>query len=377
MLTWTLQNDHAPMVFRAEEAILRCDPEQNQLRVSLKNGNISFGDNRSIDFPDTQVVNIPLWAASRNGPDADRPSDMALRRIPQAILEQRAAIERRRQSFAAEAAYQLLTGDFGGLTDAQWRPVTPSWRKPEAGSAACTRNLGGVGPTDSVAWRSSSWRPPGRPVPQQRCVDELRRLLSPRADLLLSAARLRRQAGEIRGTSPELRLDRQPGLPRGGRPLDAVHAPPLSPGLRPRQPPHSDLLESDSRRYTPAPRLRGCHTPAGGGRRPRFSRLRQGGRFALSLLHLEQAAAGRRDARLDGRDLVGQQHPWRVVLPTTGAFRQPAGRGVALGGQVGAERERIANHVCPHSPVARPRQQLGVQAADHPRGLPHPHSRGE
>ena len=120
MLTWTLQNDQAPMVFRAEEAILRCDPAQNQLRVSLKNGNVSFGDNRRIEFPDTQVINIPLWAASRNGPDADRPSDMALRRIPQAILEQRAAIERRRQSFAAEAASQLLTGDFGGLTDTQW-----------------------------------------------------------------------------------------------------------------------------------------------------------------------------------------------------------------------------------------------------------------
>ena len=108
------------MVISAEQAVLRCDPQENRLRIYLTDGEVSFGERRQMFFPDTQVVNLPLWAASGRGNEQLRPQDTALRQIPGEIEDQVGRIDQLERSMAAEAAYQMLTGDLEGLADAQW-----------------------------------------------------------------------------------------------------------------------------------------------------------------------------------------------------------------------------------------------------------------
>lgn len=121
VLTIAVWDNRAPVVFTAEEAVLQCDTEGNQLRISLTNGDVDFGDSRRMVFPDTQIFNIPLWAASRDGSESDRPANTALRRVPQEIARQLLTIRRKEQSLAAEATFQMLTGDFEALSDLDWR----------------------------------------------------------------------------------------------------------------------------------------------------------------------------------------------------------------------------------------------------------------
>lgn len=118
-LTLHLSDQQPPVLFSAEKAVLRCDPEGNRLSLFLTNGEVHYGDTQLV-FPDTLVYHVPLWAASRKGQEGDRPSDTALRQIPREVREQLAEIDRIEQSLATDATYQMFTGDFDGLTDPQW-----------------------------------------------------------------------------------------------------------------------------------------------------------------------------------------------------------------------------------------------------------------
>ena len=119
-VTLHLSDQQPPAVIAAEEAVLQCDPENNRLRIFLTNGDVTYGKNRQFVFPDTQVIHVPLWAASRKGDEGDRPSDTALRQIPQKRKELQEVIRHIERSLATEAAYQMLTGDFDGLKDPEW-----------------------------------------------------------------------------------------------------------------------------------------------------------------------------------------------------------------------------------------------------------------
>jgi lipopolysaccharide export system permease protein len=119
LMTVTLREGEPPMVVAAEQASLEWDPEQNQLQIRATNFQVDFGDNRRMVYPDTQVIPIPLPAGG-GGFDMQRPADTSLRRIPQAIARERARREQLETSLAAEAAYQMLTGDFAALADSQW-----------------------------------------------------------------------------------------------------------------------------------------------------------------------------------------------------------------------------------------------------------------
>jgi lipopolysaccharide export system permease protein len=118
LLTVTLREGEPAIVAAAEQAMLEFDPAENQLRISLTNGQVDLGDKRRITFPE-QVIPVPLSAAG-GGSDLQRPSDTALRHIPQAIARNQARREQLETTLAAEAAYQMLTGDFAALNDPHW-----------------------------------------------------------------------------------------------------------------------------------------------------------------------------------------------------------------------------------------------------------------
>jgi len=105
----------------AEEAELRADPIQNTLKIILRNGTAELEGQGTLRFPDTYEQEIPL-------PDARQPKDhqlilpstLALRVIPDQIVEQEAAIEQYEHELAARAAYEMLCGDFDELTGMEW-----------------------------------------------------------------------------------------------------------------------------------------------------------------------------------------------------------------------------------------------------------------
>jgi len=106
------------MIVTAEEAELRCDRQENVLKITVRNGSVEVEGRATLQFPDWEEFVIPLWDASQAGKS---PSWLPLRVIPREIVEQRAEIEAYGQELAARAAYQMLCGDFGGLTGPAWQ----------------------------------------------------------------------------------------------------------------------------------------------------------------------------------------------------------------------------------------------------------------
>lgn len=116
-LTVYEQDDGPPIRLTAEFAEIDTDAERDVLLVSMTNGEIERGDDVRMNFPGTEVIEVPL---SVDGEGAIRPADTALRRIPKEIITQRAELEALERSLAADAAYQLMTGDFMDLNDDRW-----------------------------------------------------------------------------------------------------------------------------------------------------------------------------------------------------------------------------------------------------------------
>jgi len=119
-LTVYEDDDGPPIRLTAEFAEIDTDAERDVLLVSMTNGEIERGDNIRMDFPGTELIEVPLSAASGEAGGSIRPADTALRRIPGEITSQRASLEDLERNLAADSAYQLMTGDFAELNDDRW-----------------------------------------------------------------------------------------------------------------------------------------------------------------------------------------------------------------------------------------------------------------
>ncbi len=112
--------DKPSLLMTAEYGELRTNPEQNTLTVIMHNGSIEMGDHFKMTFPDTIERVIPLPDATNSKTDATGPSQMPLRVIPDQAIAQEERIEELEQQQAADAAYQMMTGDFDELTSDAW-----------------------------------------------------------------------------------------------------------------------------------------------------------------------------------------------------------------------------------------------------------------
>lgn len=119
--TFTFQgSEHSSsMTIVCEEATLTSNSEANTLTVKCTNGTLQSGDNR-LNFPDTLERVISLDEASGKGKARISPSNLAMADIPEEKVRQAAEIERMQQELAAEAAYQMMTGDFTSLVKGNW-----------------------------------------------------------------------------------------------------------------------------------------------------------------------------------------------------------------------------------------------------------------
>jgi lipopolysaccharide export system permease protein len=108
-----------PVTLVAREARLRSNLEDRTLSILLTDGMVEAGDD-AFYFPDTEERVIPLSAAARRNRRFLSPSEIGLGRIPSEVNRQRAANRRLEQRMAAQAACQLILGDFKTLADSGW-----------------------------------------------------------------------------------------------------------------------------------------------------------------------------------------------------------------------------------------------------------------
>jgi lipopolysaccharide export system permease protein len=108
------------MTIEAEEAELQSDHAKGVLKIVLRNGTLDVAGRVRVQFSDVYEQEIQLRDASRADEMTNTPSWMALRQISQAKIKQKETIEQLDQELAARAAYQMLCGDFQGLTSPEW-----------------------------------------------------------------------------------------------------------------------------------------------------------------------------------------------------------------------------------------------------------------
>jgi lipopolysaccharide export system permease protein len=109
------------MTLTAEWAELQSDTAEGVLRITLHKGMIDGGKMTGQLPDDPHKMDIPLTDASRGNNVTYRPpSWLPLRVIPGEVAKQQATIERCEQEMAAQAAYQMLCGDFDALTGPMW-----------------------------------------------------------------------------------------------------------------------------------------------------------------------------------------------------------------------------------------------------------------
>jgi lipopolysaccharide export system permease protein len=122
--TFTLQPrsaDETGQTVSAESAELRTDLENDTLTVIFHEAELEGQVNARLPHWESE---LPLSEATRKGGAGGSPSDIPLHEIPLDIAEQERNIARWNQEMAAEAAFQMLLGDFLALNQPSWEPLT-------------------------------------------------------------------------------------------------------------------------------------------------------------------------------------------------------------------------------------------------------------
>jgi lipopolysaccharide export system permease protein len=109
----------APLTLTARVAELRRNEEDGMLSLLLTDGLVERGKVR-LEFHDTVEHLIPLAHASKRGELSNSPSECPSAKIPSEIENQQKQIDELRQTLAADAAFQMMTGDFAALAESSW-----------------------------------------------------------------------------------------------------------------------------------------------------------------------------------------------------------------------------------------------------------------
>lgn len=112
------QGQH-PITLAAEQAELRSDFDEQTLVVIMRRGEMEIPGEARFVFDEFKQA-IPLPDLVRKGEDLQRPANLPLRRVPDEIRSQRSTIAHLRQDQAADAAFQLLGGEFAELSSGNW-----------------------------------------------------------------------------------------------------------------------------------------------------------------------------------------------------------------------------------------------------------------
>ncbi len=114
---FTLQSDSGPVDIRAESAELRSNAGSGVLTVILKDAQVETRG-QHISFPGYSEREIRV---NHEASHDSSPAHMALRDIPGAKREQYDVIRSTEQRMAAQAGFQMMTGDFEALDSGGWK----------------------------------------------------------------------------------------------------------------------------------------------------------------------------------------------------------------------------------------------------------------
>lgn len=113
-------DNQRPFTLTADEAQLKLNADKTKLNILLKNAMFVYGEDVEGFLPGNQVQEIAVTDASRKGGFSSRPANAAMHEIPVRLKQRRQELRDLRQRLAADAAYQMLTGDFAELTAPKW-----------------------------------------------------------------------------------------------------------------------------------------------------------------------------------------------------------------------------------------------------------------
>ena len=114
------KENSSPITLVAQKAHLNLNTETNQLKIVLQDTQFDVGSNFYGEWPDNFEYEIPLTSLAGPKHATNRPSDTALREIESRITSQQSTILDLKQNLAAQAGFQLLTGDLMEMTGKAW-----------------------------------------------------------------------------------------------------------------------------------------------------------------------------------------------------------------------------------------------------------------
>lgn len=121
-LTFQATDKQPALTVMAREAELRSDLESNELKILFRDFAIYGEGGVSVREPGEREIAIPLTEATRTEDYRQRPSNLALREIPEEIERHQVKLADLQSELASDAAFELLNGDFAALTARQWQP---------------------------------------------------------------------------------------------------------------------------------------------------------------------------------------------------------------------------------------------------------------
>ena len=121
IINFQQNNDAPPCTLTAAQAEFRSDLERGTLRLILTDYEIDFGQGIIAKDSGTMYRDVPLSFASAKEQRTGTPQQLPLSEIASQLDEQRLEIVRIEQALAAEAAFELLSGEFDALGKEAWQ----------------------------------------------------------------------------------------------------------------------------------------------------------------------------------------------------------------------------------------------------------------
>jgi lipopolysaccharide export system permease protein len=122
IINFQQNNDMPPCTVTAAEAVFRSNLERGTLILKLTDYEIDDGGGFVYKDSGEMEQEIPLAFASLKEQRTGSPQQLPLSQIAGQVEEQQREILRLQQELAAEAGFELLSGDFDALSSSAWEP---------------------------------------------------------------------------------------------------------------------------------------------------------------------------------------------------------------------------------------------------------------
>jgi lipopolysaccharide export system permease protein len=117
-ITSPVQDDGSSIEITAKSARLSVDPEAEELRIELIDGEFQLGDD-IMQYPGPFTWTVPLSDATKKGTSSGHPTEYAMRDIGSEMRLQRNSIEKTQELLATRAALGLAVGKYEWLEDSR------------------------------------------------------------------------------------------------------------------------------------------------------------------------------------------------------------------------------------------------------------------